>query len=31
MQLFKGYVPTKQKKCTMGFKNSDGSDLLTWS
>lgn len=30
MQLFKGYVPTKQKKCTMGFKNSDGSDLLTY-
>lgn len=30
MQLFKGFVPTKQKKCTMGFKNSDGSDLLTY-
>lgn len=30
MQLFKGYVPTRNKKCTMGFKNSDGSDLLTY-
>ena len=30
MQLFKGFVPTRNKKCTMGFKNSDGSDLLTY-
>lgn len=30
MNLFKGYVPTKNKKCTMGFKDSDGSDLLTY-
>lgn len=30
MNLFKGYVPTKDKKCTMSFKDSDGSDLLTY-
>lgn len=30
MQLFKGFVQTKQKKCLQGFKNSDGSDLLTY-
>lgn len=30
MNLFRGYVPTRNKKCTMGFKNSDGSDLLTY-
>jgi len=30
MNLFKGYVPTKNKKCTMSFKDSDGSDLLTY-
>lgn len=30
MSLFKGYVPSKNKKCTMAFKDSDGSDLLTY-
>jgi len=27
--LFKGYVPTKQKQCTMPFKNKTGAELLT--
>ena len=30
MELFKGYVPTRQKKCTMKFKNARSEDLLTW-
>ena len=30
MQLFKGFVQTKQKKCLQGFKNSDSADLLTY-
>ena len=30
MNLFKGYVPTKDKKCLQTFKDSDGSDLLTY-
>lgn len=30
MELFKGYVPTKNKKCTMNFKNADSGDLLTY-
>ena len=30
MNLFKGYVPTKNKKCLQSFKDSDGSDLLTY-
>ena len=28
--LFKGYVPTKNKKCTMSFKNKTSKDLLTY-
>lgn len=31
INLFKGYVPTKNKKCTMKFKNVKSSDLLTKS
>lgn len=31
MDLFRGYVTTRNKKCTMSFKDSDGSDLLTYS
>ena len=27
--LFKGYVPTKQKKCTMPFMNKTAAELLT--
>lgn len=27
-QLFKGYVPTKDKKCTMAFKGKTSSELL---
>ena len=27
--LFKGYVPTKNKKCTMSFKNKTSKELLT--
>ena len=27
--FFKGYVPTKQKKCTLSFKDKKSSDLLT--
>lgn len=30
MQLFKGYVTTRNKKCTMSFKDSKESDLLTY-
>ena len=30
MELFKGYVPTKNKKCMMKFKNARSEDLLTW-
>ena len=29
MELFKGYVPTKNKKCLMPFKNVDASKLKT--
>ena len=29
MNLFKGFVPTKNKKCMMSFKNADPGDLLT--
>lgn len=29
-QLFKGYVPTKDKKCLMPFKNKTSSDLQTY-
>ena len=28
-QLFKGYVPTKNKKCTMTFKGKSSAELLT--
>lgn len=28
--LFKGYVPTKDKKCLMPFKNASSSDLRTY-
>lgn len=28
-QLFKGYVPTKNKKCQMAFKGKSSSELLT--
>ena len=31
INLFKGYVPTKNKKCMMKFKNVKSSDLLTKS
>ena len=27
-QLFKGYVPTKDKKCTMSFKGKTSDELL---
>lgn len=30
MNLFKGYVPTKNKKCTMPFKNKTSKDLLNY-
>lgn len=30
MELFKGYVPTKEKKCLMPFKNSRPEDLRTY-
>ena len=30
MQLFKGYVPTKNKKCLMPFKNKTAKDLLSF-
>ncbi len=29
-QLFRGYVPTKNKKCTMKFKDARPEDLLTY-
>lgn len=30
MELFKGYVKTKDKKCMMSFKNKSSSELLTY-
>lgn len=30
MQLFRGYVPTKKKKCTMQFKGVPSSQLMTY-
>lgn len=30
MSLFKGYVTTKDKKCTMKFKDARPEDLLTY-
>lgn len=30
MELFRGYVPTRNKKCTMPFKNRPPEDLLTY-
>ncbi len=30
MQLYKGYVPTKNKKCLYTFKNKDAAELLTF-
>jgi putative DNA primase/helicase len=30
MQLFKGYVPTKDKKCLLKFKNKSASELHTY-
>lgn len=30
MSLFKGYVPTKDKKCLIKFKNATASDLQTY-
>ena len=30
INLFKGYVPTKDKKCLMPFKNKDPSELQTY-
>lgn len=30
MELFKGYVPTKDKKCLMPFKNKSSDDLQTY-
>lgn len=29
-ELFKGYVPTQNKKCTMRFKNASPDDLLSF-
>lgn len=29
-ELFKGYVPTQNKKCTMRFKNASPDDLLSY-
>lgn len=29
-ELFKGFVPTKDKKCTMKFKNASADELLTY-
>lgn len=29
-EFFKGFVPTKDKKCTMKFKNADAEELLTY-
>ena len=28
--LFKGYVPTRDKKCTMAFKNKKSAELLNY-
>ena len=28
--LYKGYVPTKNKKCLMSFKNNSASELMTY-
>ena len=30
MNLFKGYVPTKNKKCLMPFKNKTSKELLSF-
>lgn len=30
MNIFKGYVPTKNKKCLMTFRNASPEDLQTW-
>ena len=30
MELFKGYVPTKNKKCLMAFKDATSADLKTY-
>lgn len=30
MEIFKGYVPTKNKKCTMTFRNATPDDLLSF-
>ncbi|MGN8898181.1 DNA primase family protein [Flavonifractor sp. HCP28S3_F3] len=30
MQLYKGFVPTKDKKCLFSFKNATSDDLLTF-
>ena len=30
VELFKGYVPTKDKKCLMKFKNKSASELQTY-
>lgn len=30
MQLYKGYVPTKDKKCMIPFKNKDSGDLYSF-
>ena len=29
-ELFKGYVPTRNKQCTMGFKNKTSAELLNY-
>lgn len=30
IELFRGYVPTKNKKCLMAFKNKTSADLMTY-
>ena len=30
MAFFKGYVPTKEKSCTMKFKNAKPGELMTY-
>ena len=30
MELFRGYVPTKNKKCLMPFKDVPSDELHTW-
>ena len=30
MQLYKGFVPTKDKKCLMPFKNATSEELLSY-